>query len=236
MAHVRIISIENPRALHVHSKFIRRREYVENELLPYLKTLPFDSADIFRAITGWDYVREGNIVRYQDVQLQIGVGCLGNFLSNYMLWQLAITLNSAILILEDDALLPKQNADNVLAAINDYEKLPDNGDILYLLSESPSAANELKSYHKSHLGERINSLQRLKTTNDLSCTAAYCVRPKSAQCLVAEAQVEGTAATDGFIHRLFNRRGIGVLLPTAYERGFMLHDNFAEWNLKHIPY
>ena len=213
---------------HRHSKYTVRRQHVENTLLPQLKRMGFDSAEIFKAVTEEDFTWKDGIISWKSLHFDIGPGIPGNFISHYALWDICVALNSALLILEDDALLPQTSEADVREAIDQYDKLPDTGSILYLQSQVPYLPNSIKSYHSSTFAYQCGSLVGLGTCSDMAGTAAYCIRPKAASVLMARALALGTNPTDCFIHTAFNERAIGVLVST--KSAFLLHEHWAAWN------
>ena len=68
------------------------------------------------------------------------------------------------------------------------------------------------------------TLIRLRDTSDLSCTAAYAVRPKTAAALLQRAEEKGHEATDCFVHTALREGRIGVVVPKDYRSTFMLHE------------
>lgn len=170
MAHARIITVMEDQPQLV-AKYSRRRGYVINELLPSLAPLGLQSTEIFPAATpsaldghAFTY-HEGPspTVEHHDAILKVrepwSVGC---FLSSFCLWRLCVAMDSTVLILEDDAVLPPEHAGAVREALAAYESAPDDGGILYLLSQSPSYVRQMKVYHPSELqGCPIPHLSRL---------------------------------------------------------------------------
>jgi len=211
---IRIISIENPVPLKGapadldctnagHSKFIRRRKYVENTLLPFLQKNFSYEASIFKAITPNDFTSlpdtpEGTFGIYKDYKIRVHYGSFGNFISNFMLWKECVDTNEPILILEDDAYLPQENVSVINSALPRYEVMHNNDNsILYLQSAIPSHPTNLHDYVWDSEG---GGLIKIKSTGDLSGTAAYCVNPVVAKSLMERAMIDGCRATDGFIH------------------------------------
>lgn len=248
MAQVRIISIENPEPLkqhapdlspshHQHSKFVLRRKYVEQVLLPQMQNLQIGTVKIFPAITPRNFTtiyEEGKIFgKYEDYKIQVHFGCFGNFMSNFIIWKECISIDEPILILEDDALLPLANQEIIVNAIRKYEQQHfDENAILYLLSQIPSQPTQLHDYYGKM---QHKNLIRLIDTADLSGTAAYCVNPFSARTLIDRAVKNGMLPTDGFIHTAQKERTLDVLFPVEYKKCFMLNDHFAAWNHVHDP-
>jgi len=250
MAHVRIISIVNPAPSAVcmnsidykHSKFVHRKKYVDEVFLPRLKALNlFDSVEIFPAITPDHYKISDGYVTYKDVKLKIGAGCQGNFLSNYMLWRLSIELNDTVLILEDDALLPDDNVDNVVNSLKAFASLPNEKYLLYLLSQRPRSdvikdfsMSKVNTFDKNFLTcFPIVELSPDKTYDDFAGTAAYAVRPDTAKSLCDFADRTYTEATDRFLGRSNAEHKVNILLPNDFANSFLLYEQTAEWNSVH---
>lgn len=232
----RIIAVTNFSHSGIHSKFKKRLEHVRNTLIPSLQGIGLDP-EIFPAIIGSAVPFDNGKAVHGDIRLTPGSGCIGNLLSNYDLWRLSADSNESVLILEDDAILPPVNASALSNAIKVFLGMNPVRDILYLLGQSPSIKDSPRRYASSEterLGEQEH-LVRLKRTEDLSCTAAYMVSPGSAAVLMGRIDKVPTMPTDGFIHTAFRDGAIGVVVQSNPSHGFMLNDNWAEWNHKHEP-
>ncbi len=237
-----IISVENPTARkginpgctdYRHSKFVRRRQYVETVLLPQMADLM--PTEIFRAVTDehftvdngiaslWRRTMEGPLC---DVRLKIGSGNTGNFLSHLSLWRQATT---PLLILEDDASLPVENTATVMDALAQFSEVKEPA-VLHLLSAMPWKEHGTKDFADV---TATGGLLRVNRTGDLSGTAAYAVNAAGAAVLVLAAMRDGTLPTDGFIHRAFERGEIAVMVPERHRECFMLDQHFAAWQHIH---
>lgn len=235
-----IISVANPTARkginpgctdYRHSKFVKRRQYVEQRLLPQMSHLMH--AEIFDAVTDEDFGVADGMVYYGEKGLKINAGNTGNFLSHLGLWEWCVQEGDQLLILEDDAELPDENQRGVLFALETFEHY-DKPAVLHLLSAIPSLEHETKNFRDwKMITVAGRTLLRLEKCSDLSGTAAYAVNPAGAEVLAAAALRDGTLPTDGFIHRAFERREIDVLVPENYRRMFFLYQHFAEWNHQH---
>jgi len=230
----RIISITNPIAAGVHSKFVRRLTHVESVLMPSLRAIGLEP-EIFPAILGSSLHAEGGKVQYRGITLTLGYGCTGNLLSNYELWRLSAESGEPVLVLEDDALLPPANSESLRVAVGSFINKCSENDALYLLGESPSVNGLLKSYHPSQLERFSDDLNRLRSGEDLSCTAAYVVTPGAARVLIERLDKSPTLPTDGYLHAAFRDGAVGIVVQADPTKGFMLNENFAEWNHKHDP-
>ncbi len=229
----RIISIENPTAHkgispgctdYRHSKFVRRRQYVESVLLPQMSAiLP---TEIFRAVTDADFAIDAGHVRYGDIRVKVGAGNTGNFLSHVSLWRECV---EPLLVIEDDAELPPENASNVAEALERFAGVTGPA-VLHLLSAMPWKEHGTKDFADT---TPAGGLLRVNRTGDLSGTAAYAVNPAGAAALHRAAMRDGTLPTDGFIHHAFERGEIGVLIPERHRECFGLHEHFAVWNHQH---
>jgi GR25 family glycosyltransferase involved in LPS biosynthesis len=195
-----------------------------------MKLLGLESAEIFPAVISEDCRIADGKVGYGGFAFVLHDGHVANFYSNLMLWQLSVQTQSMIVILEDDALLPSAHAPGVVAALREFESLPDAGEILYLLSQEPtSLATHLKSYPPARLSPLGPLLLRLANNHDdLAGTAAYAVKPVAARRLIEFAGERGIYPTDGFIGRAMNSGKISVLLCCDYTECFFLHDHLPE--------
>jgi GR25 family glycosyltransferase involved in LPS biosynthesis len=219
----------------VHSKFAKRNLHVRNTLIPSLAQIGL-SAEIFPAIIGSSVKVSGGAALHDSLEIPLGEGCIGNLLSNYELWKLSVTTGQSVLILEDDAILPPQNAQFVADAIRSFQQShQDQPDILYLLSQSPFIKDTFKRYAPSELKVINSSISRLIRTSDLACTAAYMVTPFSARRLMERITKSKTIPTDGYVHTAQRDGTIGIVVQTDPTKGFMLNENWAEWNHKHDP-
>ena len=251
MAHVRIISIENPHPESVnvtcehyrHSKWVIRRKYVEATLLPQMQRMGFESAELFKAITDPDYVplltRDlyGKAINVAWLGHTIPIGSDGTpcLLSHFTLWKMCVDQGITLFIFEDDALLDPANEEMVFKAVREYESGPYNADVLYLQLAVPYHQTALKSYDKHNSIRLSPVLTRVIHTGDMAGSAAYVVRPGSAHALMQRAIAHGTAGADAMMHRALDNKEIGVLIMTEYQRGFMLNDHWSEWNHIHNP-
>lgn len=219
----------------VHSKFARRLEHVKGTLIPSLQRIG-QQPEIFPAIIGCEVPVIRGLVHHDGLSIKVGSGCIGNLLSNYELWRLSATSGHAVLVLEDDAILPESHALHVERAIGAFlQAQTGEPDILYLLSQSPSVKDSPKKYAPGEVQPIDEHTSRLIRTQDLSCTAAYMVTPPAAAGLMARIDKRPTMPTDGFVHTALMEGSIGVVVQAEPTRGFMLNDNWAEWNHKHDP-
>jgi len=219
----------------VHSKFAKRNLHVRNTLIPSLKAIGLPTS-IFPAIIGSSVKRVNGVAYHDSLEVPLGEGCIGNLLSNYELWKLSVTTGQSVLILEDDAILPPQNATFVADAIRAFQQSHhDQPDILYLLSQSPFIKDTFKRYAPSELNVINSSISRLLRTSDLACTAAYMVTPFSARRLIDRITKSKTIPTDGYVHTAQMQGAIGIVVQTDPTKGFILNENWAEWNHKHDP-
>ena len=219
----------------IHSKFARRLEHVRTTLIPSLRSIGLDP-DIFPAILGREVpkVSDGSYV-FDGKTIRMDHGCIGNLMSNYSLWKLCVDSGEPLLILEDDAILPEANSWAVRYALEDFLKVSNENDILYLLGKNPSLKDAVKRYSESEICRINGHLARVVSTGDLSCTAAYCVRHESAMVLIDRIDKTLARATDGYVHTAQREGVIGVVVQTEPTNGFMLNDNWAEWNHRHDP-
>ncbi len=239
----RIISVEHPTALashtpgcsdYRHSKFVRRKKYVNEVLRPQIESLGIET-DIFPAVVDTDFGRVGNTITYKDLSLTVEYGIVGCYLSHVMLWRLCIEKNETIFVIEDDALLPAENQANVLSALKEYDSIPDHGDILYLLAQLPYARVGIHHYPDHILRPLSTGLRRAYPVNDTSGTAAYAIRPNAAKKLLERVLKVPIIAVDGFLHGAVKARDIGFAVPTDFKKIFMLFEHFADWNHIHTP-
>jgi GR25 family glycosyltransferase involved in LPS biosynthesis len=210
----------------------------------------FESVNVFEAVTPEDYIFNGDAIKYNDICLPAGKmpnNNYGNFLSNYMLWKRCIELNTPILILEDDALLPCANSKTIHDAIKTFEQLSNiNCPLLYLCSQSPHT-ERLKSYDEQCLRPLNNHLYLWHSYEEkfnpdssvslnLACTAAYVIRPDTAKSLIEFAQLHGAVATDRFVLNASFSNVINVLIPKSYHNQFLLYEQTSTWNNIHNPH
>ena len=142
MIHARIISITNPsplRSAYVepisdgHSKYIVRKKYVTNVLLPNLvKAKCFESVEIFPAVTPDRFKMSNGYIAYENINLKYTGPFPANLVSHYLLWKKCIELNNPMMILEDDALFPEANGE-IIDSLEKYVNLPQGNYLLYLL-------------------------------------------------------------------------------------------------------
>jgi GR25 family glycosyltransferase involved in LPS biosynthesis len=257
MAHVRIISIENPTpsAFYVtsvdyrHSKFVHRKKYVNDILIPSLKKANrFDSVESFPAVTPSDFNIVGRNIIYKDKVFNVGENTcyIGNFLSHYMVWNSVIELNGTVLILEDDALLPESNLQNVISSIKRYEEIcksnPNTNYLLYLLSMIPRS-NTIKLFSKSNLTPYTENMFRWSPLTlgsdpgeryeDIAGGAAYLINPNTAKALCTFAK---TTPADG-VERVFGMANTAniteILVPSQFNKSFILNEQTESWESVH---
>jgi GR25 family glycosyltransferase involved in LPS biosynthesis len=224
---------------HKHSKFIRRRWHVTQVLCPQLERLFSQSVKIRDGITPNNYTTgctvDAQTVDWEGRQFLFSysdeVGC---FLSHYNLWLECAAGNQAMLILEDDAMLPVEHEQAVLDGVSQYNGHYAN-DVLYLQAASPCHPDSIKSYNPLDLSACQPSLVRLHRTNDMSGTAAYAIEPKAAANLVEWVQSRSLGGVSFTLHTALNDGTIGVILLQEPKLGFMLDDHYAPWNHIHNP-
>jgi len=208
----------------VHSKFSVRRRYVEGKLIPSLQASGLD-ASVFQAITPKRSVIKDGRIHAGGLSVALNNhGCPNNFLSNMLLWRECVTTGGTLLICEDDALLPDGAVGVVTAALDDFDRDEDRGDILFLLAQNPSVRDLIRCHPEDAITPAAGSLVRLGYANDLSCTAAYALRPVAAAALLERSEEKGHDATDCFVHTAFREGRIGVVVPKDYQNTFMLHE------------
>ena len=247
MAHARIISVDideppDPSAPCTsirHTRWAKRRLHVENSLLPQIKRMQFETAEITRATVPHDFAVSTDTLKWNDTSFKISYSLSKNpdfieyqilscFLSHFRLWNLCIELNTTLLILEDDAWLPADREPYVRETIAYYERIADENCILYLQSQVPYLPNSMKSYPKHTYMTISGPLIRLAACNDLSGTAAYCVRPSAAKKLLSRSIKVGIEAADCIVHQSFNTHEIGVYV--VEKECFLLNEHWAAWN------
>lgn len=252
MAHARIISIENPKpstrpgvccSQPDHSKWVYRRKYVVDKLAPQLRRLPLESVELFRAIVNADFV---DLITPSDggkrwiawrgkrftIETDIPLGCV---LSHYDLWQQSAAENRALLVLEDDAYLPAEDEAAVMSTIAEWEQGPYDNDILYLQSAIPYSASGIRRFPANGTVAISENLKRVLYHNDFSGTAAYAIRPCVAQTLLRRMERIGAETPDGFFHRAFSSREIGIVVMAQDAHGFRLNNHWSIWNHEHEP-
>lgn len=249
MTHVRIISIRNPapanaayveRISDKHSKYVRRKKYVDEVLYP-LMTKHFEDVQFFDAVTPMDYQIIGNDITYKGVNMKFSGTFPANFLSNYELWKQCAVTNVPMLILEDDALLPETNVETVRKAIEEFVKLDEENLLLYLLSQHPQNT-AMKDYKMSTVvpfNSQFFSIRPIPTLNsdqifeDIGGTSAYVVTPKTAKTLCELAEKTVGENTDRFIGRAHSYQNIKMLFPNDFGKLFILYEQLSEWNMVH---
>jgi GR25 family glycosyltransferase involved in LPS biosynthesis len=246
-----IISIENPQPHtddvpcvdYRHSKWVRRRQYVETVLLPQLQRMSFESATIFKAVVPPDYASsqehrtDGSVaaVNWQGHRIAIVAGGTPCFLSHFSLWMRSVETGGAIFILEDDAKLDPVFEIAVSAAIAEFETGPYDNDVLYLQWAVPYLPTAKKKFYPEYCTPLSPRLMRVNRTNDLAGSAAYVVRPGSAQSLIARTLEKGTDGADAYMHYALNEQRLGVVVMTDYQKSFVLDDHWSDWNHAHTP-
>lgn len=227
----RVIAVCTPDPA-IRSKYHRRREMLETVLLPQLRHAGLNP-EIFPAIISAHLKPENGYLEHRGLRIQLGEGCPGNLLSNYELWRLSAEQNQPVLILEDDALLPPERAPLVVAALREFLTWTEPNDLLYLLSESPSIKGAMRNYTAADAIPRGQYLSRLIRTGDLSCTAAYCVKPAAARVLMSRIDKAPTRPTDGYVHTAQMEGAINVAVLQRSADAFLLNEVWAPWN--HLP-
>lgn len=215
----RIITIEKP-----WGKYVGRKNYVKNTLLPQLLSLGLD-CEISPAVTPRDVIKGAHdFVTYKGCNFRYNNGSAENFLSNYNIWKECLEINESILILEDDVQLILVNEFNTMNAIREWESYADeSSDILYLLSSVPYLQGRLKDYpHAEPLKGRGLVLVE-HSWRDFAGTAAYAVSPESALSLTMLCEDIGIGPTDQFLQAAINRRLVNCIIPRDYQNCFTLH-------------
>ena len=249
MIYARIISVENPQPgpsgttceSYRHSKFVYRRKYVEQTLLPQMKRLGFASSELFKAVTDADCdpiitrgpAGEPKSIVWMGKTVPIVSDSTPCFLSQFELWHLCIEKNVTLLALEDDAKLSPEYEGYLAAALQEYDYGPYDTDVLYLQLALPYHPTSLHSFDPRHCTKLSDKLTRVNRTHDMAGTAAYAIKPEGARRMIAWGMEHGTRGTDGSLHRAFDAGKIGYLILTDFSKSFMLNDHYAEWNHAH---
>ncbi len=239
----RVISMEHPTARadhqpscnsYQHSKFVRRKRHVEERLMPRIASFGID-VKIFPAVIDTDFELKDLVITFKDLRLNFERGIIGCYLSHVMLWRLCMEQNCALLVLEDDALLPPEHEENVQAMLAEYDALPDAGDYLYLQAQLPYHPTDIHNYPDWTLKAVSANLRKTFPIHDLAGTAAYAIKPLAAQKLLDRVVKVPVIPVDGFMHGAVNARDVGVLVPADFKRVFMLDGHYEPWNHVHMP-
>ncbi|MBU2910369.1 epitope biosynthesis protein [Vibrio splendidus] len=136
--------------------------------------LPFD---IFNAVDGRDTPTHPLFDRYNDKLSQtyraktLSAGQLGCYASHYLLWEKCVELNQPIIVIEDDALLYKEEFLNFIRDISD---IPENVECVRLFK------NKRRKYDSYEVFEAKSTSIHKFTKGHMSATA-YFLRPSAAK-------------------------------------------------------
>lgn len=213
---------------HKHPKWITRRKYAEDVLIPSVRKLNVSDVSIFNAITPDDYTEEGRSLTWCEHRFQFTEGAWkACFLSHYTLWQECVKTNRTILILEDDARLDPSNTEKISNSIDAYVNGKHDGDILYLQTALPDQPNAIRRYDKHDTISLSTLLCRLRAPHGMPGTAAYVIQPNAAKKLIQHAMSGSLmCSVDGFITNSFRDGIIGVVVMQDNASGFMLHEHW----------
>jgi hypothetical protein len=123
----------------------------------------------------------------------------------------------------------------MVIAIREFIDRPDNNDVLYLQAAIPHHPTDVREFRPQDCTSLSPRLMRVNRCSDLSGSAAYVVRPRSAASLIRRVLDMGTNGADAHIHHGLNEGRLGVVVMKDYRRGFMLNDHWSEWNHVHNP-
>lgn len=250
MAHVRIISVENPVPggsgtscdNYRHSKFVIRRKYVENELVPSMLRQPYESVEPFKAVVDPDFAYlidrtgGGYGITWQGVTFSMAdCPCPPCYLSHHCLWNMCVATGKTLLVLEDDVKLSPENEKLVYDTVAEYENGPYESDVLYLLTAIPYSETSLRTYAHKECRPISGKLKRVQRHNDFAGTAAYAIRPNAAKALLHRTAEIGAFSPDSMLHNSLNERRIGIVVMTKDCKGFMYNDHWSRWNHIHDP-
>jgi len=250
MAHVKIVSVENPIPggpgtgcdNYRHSKFVIRRKYVEDVLSPQMKKMPYESVELFKAVTDPDFTpfidktEEKFAVTWQGATFSLAnCDCPACYLSHHSLWNECVATGKTLFILEDDAKLPPENEQLMYDTVAEYERGPYESDVLYLLSAIPYSQTAVRKY--THKGCRpiSDKLKRVMFYGDFAGTAAYVIRPSAAKAMLNRTMELGAWSPDATVHHSFEEKRIGIVVMAEDSRGFMYNDHWSGWNHVHNP-
>jgi GR25 family glycosyltransferase involved in LPS biosynthesis len=223
-------------------RYLPRNEYLMGEFVPKMTNCGFTTS-LFPAITPQDedFLIEDSVVTYRNHRYTRGKNRQGELASTYqialtlghlMLWEESIAENKAILILEDDVYLPKENEEIVKNAIEDFLSCKDpriERGILYLQSTCPwRSGKPKKEYAPWALMKNDFGLFRMAPTwNDTSGTAAYLITPSSASFLAEYVRNSPLWTPDGMFDDAKRCGAVDLYLPKEYTKNFELHPIFA---------
>jgi hypothetical protein len=217
---------------HKSVKYKLRREDVIKNLIPSFKDIC--DVKIFDAITPNDFVVNGDKLLYKDFEIKRGIDKnYGTFSDNFQvslslgyleLYRKSVENNISLLLIEDDAVLPIENIENIKYCINDFLKIEDPA-ILYLQSECPWMKGfPIRKFPPVVLTEYSEKLNKISPScYDIAGTTCFMINPAGSSKMIELINNFGVFNADQMTTKAMNNKLLEVYIPKNNENMILLN-------------
>jgi len=217
---------------HKSVKYKLRREDIINNLIPSFKDIC--DVKIFDAITPNDFVINNDKILYKDSEIKRGIDKnYGTFSDSFQvslslgyleLYKKSIDNNISLLLIEDDAVLPIENTENIKKCINDFLKI-ETPAILYLQSECPWMKGfPIRKFKPGSLIDYNENLNKISPSwHDIAGTTCFMINTKGSLKMIELINNIGTFPADQLTTIAMNNRLLEVYIPKDNENMILLN-------------
>jgi len=217
---------------HKSIKYKLRREDVIKNLIPSFKEIC--DVKIFDAITPNDFVINNDKLLYKDFEIKRGIDKNYNIYCDeyqnsisigfFILYKKAVECDINLLLMEDDAVLPIENVENIKLSINDFLKIEDPA-ILYLQSECPWIKGfPIRKFPPVVLSEYSENLNRiLPSWYDIAGNTCFMINSEGALKMVELINDIGLFPADQLTTIAMNSNLLEVYIPKDNENMVLLN-------------
>jgi hypothetical protein len=217
---------------HKSIRYKLRRDHVINFLIPSFKNIC--DVKIFDAITPDDFLSNGANILFNEFELKRGIDKnYGSFcddfqvslsLGYYILYKLSSEKKIPLLLMEDDAVLPIGNIENIRESIDDFIKI-EHPAILYLQSECPWMRGlPIRKFPNGVLSEYSKNLNLISSSwYDIAGTTCFMINPMGSLKMVGLMNEIGIGAADQLTTRAMNTNLLKVYISKDNENMVLLN-------------
>lgn len=213
-------------------KYKLRRDDVMNNLIPSFQKIC--EVKLFDAITPDDFILKDDKIYYKDCILKRGLDknsgkYSDNFqvsltLGYYEIFRKSITEGLSLLLLEDDAVLPEKNTENIKSAIEEFMKI-EGPSMLYLQSECPWKKDfPIRKFSNGYLIEYNQYLNRIRFDwYDIFGTTCFMLNKEGVLVMIEIINEFGIKNIDQLTTIAMNNKLINVYIPKDNENMILLN-------------
>jgi GR25 family glycosyltransferase involved in LPS biosynthesis len=227
----------NPKDLHLSTKYQLRKKYVIDYLLPSVKNIC--ETKLFSAITPskFEISETNNEILYKDKILKRGRSFHTNkfcglestalAISDYELFSISVKDKINVLILQDDAILPEANIQIINDSIKEFLLIEEPA-FLYLQSNCPWKKNyPLKKYKKNILINHSNNLYKISHKYcGFSGNTATLFNVKASMVMLSFYEKLGLCIDDQLMSFCVKNKELSAFIPKAYDQNFLLNKQY----------